>query len=108
MREPISIRLGETSFQIRPLTLGQVEAIEAVVTDKTITGSRQGNAILAAALGRDHQIDAASIEGTPAELAVAVKAILDHGGFMEGPSPGEALPAAGTTAPDAGAPSAAG
>ncbi|HET6377942.1 MAG TPA: hypothetical protein VFG05_06495 [Methylocella sp.] len=95
---PISERvtLGEKSWVIRPLTLGQVREIEPALME---SGGNIGSAmrIIEIALRRDHAEDAArlaELEATAPEIAAAMSVILRLGGFIE-TTPGESQ-AAGT------------
>jgi len=90
-----TIRLGSREWKVRPLTLRQVQEIEPIL----MTGASEpkGNvaaamAIVAIALRRDHSDSAdqlADIEATAPEIAAAMAAILQLGGFLEGSSVGD-------------------
>lgn len=105
-RETITITLAGQGYAIRPLTLGQVETIDAIVAGPSTGAVAQGVAIVAVGLARDHAgVTTAALrdmEVTGPELAAAMQAVLRQGGFL----PGEALAAAPKDAPT-GAPSAA-
>jgi hypothetical protein len=92
------ITLGAKSWIIRPLTVAQVQAIEPLVIGsvETRTGSiNSAISIIRLALDRDHPADAAAlseIETSAPEIAAAMRAILQLGGFLPNgdPAPGEA------------------
>lgn len=87
-RQPETIHLGTRQWQVRPLTLAQVQAIEPLVlgTIGTTLGSvATAVAILRIALGRDHAEAASALEeveaGAP-EVAAAMAQVLRLGGFL--------------------------
>ena len=96
MRQPVTIQLGGNTFRIRPLTLDQVERIDAIVAERTIGSVAQGRQVIAVGLLRDHP-DAArglsDMEADVHEVAAAMAAILRQGGFLP-TAPGEAKAAA--------------
>jgi len=84
-----TIRLGRHDWQVRPLTLRQVQEIEPILF--SAAGDPKGNvaaamAIVAVALSRDHG-DAVSmlgeIEATAPEIGAAMAVVLRLGGFLE-------------------------
>ncbi len=105
-RPPETITLGTQSWQIRPLTLAQVQAIEPLLfgpTDTQAASIATAIAIVRVALARDHTDAAADLElveaGAP-EVGAAMACVLRLGGFLpESPTPGEA--GAGQGAPAA-------
>lgn len=96
MRQAVTIRLGDKSFSIRPLTLDQVERIDGILAERAIGTVAQGHQVIAVGLLRDHP-DAArglsEMEVDVSEVASAMTAILRQGGFLPA-EPGEALAAA--------------
>ncbi len=92
---PETIRLGEHEWQVRPLTLRQVQDIEPILM--TCAEEPKGNiaaamAIVAIALGRDHAEAAASlgdVEAIAPEIGAAMATILRLGGFLETPRNGD-------------------
>jgi hypothetical protein len=95
---PETIRLGPHEWQVRPLTLRQVQEIEPILTTSAV--DTRGNvaaaiAIVAVALRRDHADAAASledIEATAPEIGTAMATVLRLGGFIETPAHGDAKP----------------
>ncbi len=92
---PQVVTLGERQWNIRPLTLAQVQAIEPLLgaAGGTVTAAV---AILRVALARDHADAAAELDdveaGAPA-IAAAMTVVLRLGGFLpEVPQAGEAQP----------------
>lgn len=86
--EPITIELGEKSFEIRPLTVGQIEDIESVLAS---LGPGATAKILEIVLRRAYPEDAANageIETTRRQKEAAISAILRLGDFVE-IAPGE-------------------
>ena len=96
MREAVTIQLGGNSFSIKPLTIDQVERIDAIVAERPIGSVAQGRMVIAVGLLRDHP-DAArglsDMEADVHEVAAAMAAILRQGGFLP-TAPGEAQAAA--------------
>ncbi|WP_050764093.1 hypothetical protein [Beijerinckia indica] len=88
------ITLGHKVWTIRPLTLKQVQAIEPVLLagdGKGVVGTAL--AILRVALSRDFPEDANCLEDfetTTDEISLAMGDILQLGGFLRSPMPGEA------------------
>ena len=104
MREPITL----FGFEVRPLTLGQVENLEALMLApfeagdpaKPLTGVRLARAVLKIARLRDHAaIDVETIECDLASLGEAQSMVLRLGGFMLA---GETSAAADPNAPNGG------
>jgi hypothetical protein len=95
---PETIRLGPHEWQVRPLTLRQVQEIEPLLMSNA--AETKGNvaaaiAIVAIALRRDHADAAASlcdIEATAPEIGAAMATVLRLGGFIETPTHGDAEP----------------
>lgn len=87
--QPETIRLGVHEWQVRPLTLRQVQEIEPILMPTA--SESQGNvaaamAIVAIALRRDHADMAAAlgdIEATAPEIGAAMATVLRLGGFIE-------------------------
>jgi hypothetical protein len=83
------IRLGESEWPVRPLTLRQVQEIEPILmaNDRDSKGSVVAAiAIIEIALRRDHADVARSlgdVEATAPEIAAAMAAILRLGGFID-------------------------
>ncbi len=96
MREPITIRFGERSFEIRPLTVRQIIDIEPVSIDMglgVISGLVGAARIIKIALSVNHPAVAAGLddlETSGDEMADATKAILELGGFFK-TAQGEAM-----------------
>jgi hypothetical protein len=95
-QEPVEIKLGDNTFRIRPLTLGQVRRIEPVLVN-SYAGSGNLDAaitIVQIALERDNPAGAAGlqdIEATAPELGAAMGVVLRLGGFIPPEdAPGEA------------------
>lgn len=92
---PEMIRLGEYQWQVRPLTLRQVQEIEPLLMPGA--AETKGNvavamAIVSIALGRDHADAATSlsdIEATAPEIGAAMATVLRLGGFIESPAHGD-------------------
>jgi len=77
--KPLTLRFGDQTFEIRPLTVDQVEALENTVNDSEIAKSPTGlgKAILGVALARDHgATSVGEIESTLPELATAMADVL--------------------------------
>lgn len=92
VRAPVTITLGGRDFAIRPLTFGQVEAIDGVLADRSLAMVRQGLRVIAVGLRRDHGEAAAGIEdmeGEVGEVSRAMSAVLRQGGFLPA-EPGDA------------------
>lgn len=96
--QPQVIALGGHSWQVRPLTLAQVQAIEPLVVAASDAGTiKSAIAIIRVALSRDHAEAAANLDeveaGAP-EIAAAMAEVLRLGGFLpheaETKAPGEA------------------
>lgn len=93
---PETIRLGSHEWQVRPLTLRQVQEIEPILVASA--AEAKGNvaaaiAIVAVALRRDHPDAAASlgdIEATASEISAAMATVLRLGGFIETSARGDA------------------
>jgi hypothetical protein len=97
-KKPVTITLGERSWSVRPLTLGQVELIEPIISDPISSNMTKTIDALAVALRRDFPADAESvreIETTTTEAGAAFSAILRLGGYLpaEGQELGETEPA---------------
>jgi hypothetical protein len=85
--QSITIKLGETEWCVRPLTLRQVQEIEPLLlAESEGTGTvAKAVQILAIALGRDHSEAAASlsdVEATVREISAAMADVLRLGGFI--------------------------
>jgi hypothetical protein len=95
---PEMIRLGVREWQVRPLTLRQVQEIEPILLANAT--ETKGNvaaaiAIVAIALRRDHADAVASlgeIEATAPEIGAAMATVLRLGGFIETAAHGGAEP----------------
>lgn len=87
------IHLGPHQWQVRPLTIAQVQAIEPLLFDQADGASVQAAVdVLRVALGRDHAEAAAkldTIEAGAPEIAAAMAAVLRLGGFLPESRPGE-------------------
>jgi len=87
------IRLGHKEWTIRPLTLGQVQAIEPVLLASDGAGTiTTALAILRVALSRDFPADVSGLENIETdadEISVAMSTILQIGGFIREIQPGE-------------------
>ncbi len=103
--QSIMIRLGETEWRVRPLTLRQVQEIEPLLLAEsegkpgTVAKAVQ---ILAIALGSDHPEAAASlcdVEASVREISAAMADVLRLGGFIihaeAGDASGEAVAGVG-------------
>ena len=93
---PETIRLGAHEWQVRPLTLRQVQEIEPILVSnaaETNGNVAAATAIVAIAMRRDHPQDAASlgdIEATAPEIGAAMATVLRLGGFVETSARGDA------------------
>ena len=93
---PETIRLGPHEWQVRPLTLRQVQEIEPILissASETSGNVAAAMAIVAIALGRDHAEAMGTlgdIEATAPEIGAAMATVLRLGGFIEIPAPGDA------------------
>jgi hypothetical protein len=93
---PETIRLGAHQYQVRPLTLRQVQEIEPILMASTAEAKGSvaaAIAIVAIALRRDHPEAAAAlgdIEATAPEISAAMATVLRLGGFIETPMHGDA------------------
>ena len=106
MREPITLIFGEQNFQVRPLTLGQLEQLEELFAHQPLAGgsTKVARAAIKIALSRSHaEIDVNELECDVRELPRQMEAIMRLGGFVSG-NMGEAPAAAGASASN-GAPS---
>jgi hypothetical protein len=113
--DPVTIKLGEKEFKLRPLTLNQVRKIEALVLEDIEKRSKPdqhsrgrldwSTEVILLALNRDYPNESAdSLEGTAEEMGEAVRSIMLIGGFMkekdaDGAPQGEPLPAQPTGTP---------
>ena len=94
--QPTTISLGAHSWQVRPLTLAQVQAIEPLVFDGVAArgnGVATAVAILRVALAREHAEAAANldtIEVAAPEVGAAMACVLRLGGFL--PDDGDLAP----------------
>jgi len=90
------MRLGHKEWTIRPLTLGQVQAIEPVLLASDGAGTiTTALAILRVALLRDFPADVPALEDIETdanEISVAMSTILQLGGFIREVQPGEVQP----------------
>ena len=91
-----TITLGTHQWQVRPLTLAQVQAIEPLLFAQAEGGTvAAAVAVLRVALARDHAEAAAELDtveaGAP-EIATAMAQVLRLGGFLpeKDLAPGEA------------------
>ena len=85
--QPIKIALGGEEWQVRPLTLAQIQRIEPLLTPEAQhTGSlKAASEIVRTALERDHPQAASGlpeIEATAGEIATAMRSVLRLGGFI--------------------------
>lgn len=98
-RQADTIALGGRSFDVRPLTVAQVQAIEPLLVGSESSAATIATAvaILRVALARDHAEAAAELDtleaGAP-EIGAAMAQVLRLGGFL----PGEASAGDGTSA----------
>jgi hypothetical protein len=97
--QPITIHLGGEHWQVRPLTLGQIQRIEPLLMPETQRAGSLAAAteIVAVALSRDHAEVSKKlheVEATTGEIAAAMRAVLRFAGFIASDateaSPGEA------------------
>jgi hypothetical protein len=101
-RQPDTISLGGRSFEVRPLTVAQVQAIEPLLVGSESSAATIATAvaILRVALARDHAEAAAELDtleaGAP-EIGAAMAQVLRLGGFL----PGEAQAGGGNPPPPA-------
>ena len=86
--QPTTIHLGSQRWEVRPLTLAQVQAIEPLLlgsAEAKLGSVAAAVAILRIALTRDHA-DAAStldeVEAGAPEIAAAMAQVLRLGGFL--------------------------
>ena len=96
--QSITLHLGAEHWQVRPLTLGQIQRIEPLLSPEAQrTGSlAAATEIVAVALSRDHAQIAEKlheVEATTGEIAAAMRAVLRFAGFIASDaaeaSPGE-------------------
>lgn len=85
--QPITLHLGGEHWQVRPLTLGQIQRIEPLLSPETQRAGSLAAAteIVAVALSRDHAEIAKKLheaEATTSEIAVAMRAVLRLAGFI--------------------------
>ena len=84
--QPQSLRLGAHHWQVRPLTLAQVQAIEPLLAGQPEIGTvAAAIAILRVALARDHAEAASQLDDVEAgapEIAAAMSVVLRLGGFL--------------------------
>ncbi len=85
--QPITLHLGGEHWQVRPLTLGQIQRIEPLLaSDAQRAGSlAAATQIVAVALSRDHAQIAEKlheVEATTGEIAIAMRAVLRLAGFI--------------------------
>jgi hypothetical protein len=84
--QPETIHLGTHQWQVRPLTLAQVQAIEPLLFGSPEAGTvAAAVAILRVALARDHAKAATRLESVEAgapEIAEAMAQVLRLGGFL--------------------------
>lgn len=106
--QPQTITLGEQSWSLRPLTVGQVQRIEPLLQAGAEPAATlwSAAAILGVALERDHPEAAArlaEVEAGAPEIARAMAVVLRLGGFLpaEGTAQGEVLadPSPASTGP---------
>jgi hypothetical protein len=94
--QPITIKLGEEAWRVRPLTLRQIQEIEPllVAAEASSAGSiATAVQILSIALGRDHPEAAArvhDIEASVKEIGAAMSGVLMLGGFIPATKAGAA------------------
>ncbi len=95
--KPQTIVLGDREWQVRPLTVAQVQAVEPLLFASAVSSGTVAAAvaIIKIALARDHAEAAAQlddIEAGATEIAAALACVLRLGGFVasEDASPGEA------------------
>ncbi|MGP0057836.1 MAG: hypothetical protein ACLPID_00905 [Beijerinckiaceae bacterium] len=85
---PVTIKLGEAQWQVRPLTLRQVQEIEPLLLadPQAAKGSvAAAIQIVSIALNRDHPDAAANLpdlEASARDLSAAMVSILELGGFI--------------------------
>lgn len=86
--QPITVRLGNAEWRVRPLTLKQVQEIEPLLHGSEQSAGRSiatAIEIIAVALMRDHPEAAESlreIEADAQEIGTAMSDILRLGGFI--------------------------
>ena len=107
--QPEIVTLGERRFEIRPLTVAQVQAIEPLLFATSEGGAASiasAVAILRVALARDHAEAAAELDGLEADapaIGAAMAQGLRLGGFLPAvdgsAAPGEGQAGRGTQAP---------
>ena len=107
--QPDSVALGERRFEIRPLTVAQVQAIEPLLFANGEGGAASIStavAILRVALARDHAEAAAELDTLEADapaIGAAMAQVLRLGGFLPAPersaAPGEGQAGRGAPAP---------
>ena len=98
--QPITIKLGEAQWRVRPLTLRQVQEIEPLILAEPRANSgsvAKAMQIVAIALNRDHPDAAArldEVEASVRDIGAAMSNVLRLGGFIaqteSGTSAGEA------------------
>ena len=101
--DPITITAGDKSFTIRPLTLGQIRAIDSILHSGE-PQLDQSIGIVRAALARDYpDTDPKDLEIALADLGTIVDSILRVGGMIVDVKPGELqeVPQTGTSSTDA-------
>jgi hypothetical protein len=88
---PITVKLGEAQWQVRPLTLRQIQEIEPLLmADPQAAHGSVAAAIeiVSIALSRDHPQAAATlsdIEASARDLSAAMVSLLELGGFITRP-----------------------
>ena len=84
--QPQTIMLGTHQWQVRPLTLAQVQAIEPLLFEQTEGATVEAAiGVLRVALARDHAEAATrldTVEAGAPEIAEAMAKVLRLGGFL--------------------------
>ena len=91
-RQAETIALGGRTFEVRPLTVAQVQAVEPLLLGSEASAATIATAvaILRVALARDHAEAAAeldSLEAGAPEIGTAMAQVLRLGGFLPGEAP---------------------
>lgn len=88
--QSIKVKLGEMEYEVKELTIGQLEAIQDALFANTADGGRKSSTnreIIAAALSVDHKDAVQALQtaraGTIKQLVAAAQAVLTFGGFVE-------------------------
>jgi hypothetical protein len=95
----VTIKLGERSYKVPHLNLGQVDDIDELMANGELKRLKRSYAVLAVVLQRaDPKVeDVRSLEASPEEVNAAIKTALEFSGIKpaEGSDPNSSAPAPG-------------